>query len=76
MLNPEETITLIKVMVDLAEEDADELQVRGNEVSAAYASGWADALIQLRKHIETDVKASCFPAGSCSCHIAKQASPC
>jgi hypothetical protein len=49
-----------------------QMQVDPDENSSGYWDGWEDGLLTLREHIETGVRVTCFPIGSCECHPVKQ----
>lgn len=68
MLTADDTIDMIGLMIERANEDEDVAEAAGDEKERAFWEGWASGLETLRQHIRTDVKTSCFPVGSCDCH--------
>jgi hypothetical protein len=67
MLSIEDALAMLDKMHDLARED--EAHAEDNEHGwEHYWEGYGDALWTLKRHIETDVKVTCFPIGTCACH--------
>ena len=63
VLTTGETLAMIRLMAERATETA-----RDEPVNESFWEGWAGGLKTLAKHIQTGVKATCFPVGSCPCH--------
>lgn len=72
-LTVDETVAMINSMAMLAGQDSDRLEKDEDYEASAYWEGWADGLLLLKKHIESGIKVSCFPLGSCQCHPLKLA---
>lgn len=68
LLSVDETLEMIESMVRDANKDCDHAEASGDVKETAFWEGWAGGLETLRQHMKTDVKVSCFPVGSCTCH--------
>lgn len=64
-LTIDEALAMIEAMK--ADAEVQEMREESPEEIARW-DGWWGALDTLRQHIQTGVKASCFPIGTCSCH--------
>jgi hypothetical protein len=55
-------------MLEAMAANAERMQEDPDDNSPAFWEGWEGGLLTLKQHIETGVKTTCFPIGSCACH--------
>ena len=70
-LTLDEALAMLDSMAAQADRDSDEADKEPDAIMGHFWCGWAEGLRTLRQHIETGVKATCFPMGSCTCHPVK-----